>query len=321
MSVDEFILRSASSVAPQIDFAMLGLVLICGFVLALVFLLIVVFGIRYRKNSPHSRKLHKEGSLSLEWGWTFGTLIVFLGLFAWGAVIYFKMHIAPSGVIEIAVVGKQWMWKFQHQNGRRELNELHVPIGHPISLKMISQDVVHSVFIPDFRLKQDVLPGRYTRTWFEASKVGEFHLFCTQYCGTMHAQMTGRIFVLSESDYEQWLEGDGALDKEQQPKTMVSRGEKLFNTLGCISCHSETTNIGPPLQGVYGSKVRLTTGQLVVADDDYIRESILYPNAKMVEGYLPIMPTYKAKVSEEELLELVAYIKSLGDPSSSGKSK
>lgn len=298
--------------APEIDKAMMGLLVVCGAAFFLICALIFVFGIRYRKEAPTNRKLKNSESLALEWGWTIATLVLFLGLFFWGVIIYFRMHVPPLSASEISVVGKQWMWKFQHPNGRREINELHIPVSQPILLKMISQDVIHSLFVPEFRLKQDVLPGRYTKAWFQASEAGTFHLFCTQYCGTMHAQMIGRVVVLTDQDYERWLAGEGAENPHVKPISIEQRGQKLFDKLGCISCHaSGTARIGPPLEGLYGSKVRLTTKKVVVADDNYIRESILDPNAKVVDGFQPLMPSFRGRVTEEELLDLVAYIKSL----------
>ncbi len=316
MSNNEFFLESASTLAPQVDKAMLGLLIICGSTLLLIVILMIFFGTRYRKDSPHNRKLSKYESLYLEWGWTIGSMVIFLGLFAWGATVFFGMHIEPNGAEEISVVGKQWMWKFQHPNGKREINELHIPVGQAVVLKMISQDVIHSLFVPDFRIKQDVLPGRYTRTWFEASKIGNYHLFCTQYCGTMHAQMIGRVFVLSAKDYDRWLVSGVNGEEGLPPETSESRGGKLFAKLACISCHAEGAGqIGPPLTGLFGSKVKLSTGKTIIADDNYIRESILLPNAKIVYGYQPVMPSFLGRMSEEELLDLVAYIKSLGQTS------
>jgi len=312
MNIDKPILKAASTISGPIDQAMIGLLLICGSVLFFIFALMFIFCIRYRKDSSHNRKLKKQGSLALEWAWTIATLVIFLGLFVWGVVIYFDMHVAPFGASEITVVGKQWMWKFQHPSGRREINELHIPVGQPILLTMTSQDVIHSLFIPGFRIKQDVLPGRYTKTWFEATEIGEYRLFCTQYCGTMHADMIGQVYVLSDSDYEKWLEEKVVLSEEPPSESPVSRGESLFKSLGCISCHSEQSGyLGPSLEGLFGKKRKLTTGETVLADENYIRESILYPNAKVVEGYQPLMPTFKGKVSEDDLFDLVAYIKSL----------
>lgn len=312
MNINALVLKSASTLAPEVNKAMFALLLICGSMLILVFSLIIFFSIRYRKNSRHSREIQKKSHTLLEWGWTFGSLFIFVAIFVWGAVIYFKMHVAPPGAAEVMVVGKQWMWKFQHANGRSEINELHVPVNEPILLTMISQDVIHSVFVPDFRLKQDVLPGRYTKTWFEASEIGEYQLYCTQYCGTMHADMMGRVFVLSDHDYQIWLKNEPPSDSNQIRETMAARGEKLFFAHGCISCHSDgSKQLGPSLRGIFGSRIKLSTGASVLVDEDFIRESILTPSTKTVHGYKPIMPPYIGRISEEGLLDLVAYIKSL----------
>jgi len=292
---------------------MVGLLLICGSTFILVFLLIIFFCVRYHKSKINNRQIKFKESLLLEWGWTITSMVIFLGLFAWGTMIFFESHIAKKGATEIAVVGKQWMWKFQHKNGKREINELHIPVGQPIVLKMISQDVIHSLFVPSFRIKQDVLPGRYTKTWLEATKIGDYHLFCTQYCGAMHAQMLGRVYVLSAKDYDLWLENEADNEKSSKPESMADRGKNLFSKLSCISCHEAGKDqIGPSLVGILGSAVQLSTGQKIIADDNYIREKILYPNAKIVYGYPPVMPPFLGKISEEELHDLLAYIKTLG---------
>lgn len=310
MASENLMLQSASTVAPIVDQTMWVLLLVCGGTLLLVFGLMLFFCARYRKGSPHSRVVKKQQSLALEIGWTAATLAIFLALFVWGMLVYFDMHVQPEQAIKISVIGKQWMWKIQHAGGQKEINELHIPINKPILLMMTSQDVIHSFFVPDFRVKQDVLPGRYTYVWFEASQVGEYQIFCTQYCGTMHAQMIGRVVVLSESDYEKWLEGAGAAERALESPS--KRGEKLFTSLACSACHTGVDQaIGPNLHGIYGKKVHLDTGEEIVRDDEYIRESILYPNAKIVRGYKPLMPTYLGRVSEDDLLDLIAYIKSL----------
>lgn len=301
-------IKSASTLALSIDNTMLVLILIFGLALMVICSLLIFFAVFYRKDSIRNRRLKKAESLRLEWGWTIATLIIFLGIFFWCLYVYFEMHVPPLGAQEISVVGKQWMWKFQHPNGKREINELHIPINQPILLKMISQDVIHSLFVPAFRLKQDVLPGRYTKTWVEPSLEGEYQLFCTQYCGTMHSAMIGKVFVLNDMDYEAWLASDQQEDKPEQ--NLMSRGEELYTELGCISCHAKDgAQIGPPLEGLFGKKRMLTTGEVIVANDDYIRESILYPNKKIVAGYEPLMPTFLGRVSEEDLLDLIAYIK------------
>jgi cytochrome c oxidase subunit 2 len=197
------------------------------------------------------------------------------------------------------------MWKFEHMEGQREINELHVPIGRDVKMIMTSQDVIHSFFIPAFRIKQDVLPGRYTVAWFHATKAGTYHLFCAEYCGTMHSGMVGSVVVMEPKDYEAWMGGGG-----NQPLAVT--GEKLFTELGCVTCHrSDTQGRGPNLVSIFGKPVLLEDGRTVVADENYIRESILQPGAKIVNGFKPIMPTFQGQISDEQLNALVAYVKSL----------
>jgi cytochrome c oxidase subunit 2 len=227
-------------------------------------------------------------------------------MFVWGAIIYFDIYNPPNDALEIGIVGRQWMWKAQHAEGQREINELHVPVGQAVKLTMTSEDVIHDVFLPAFRIKQDVLPGRYTTLWFQATKAGEYPLFCAQYCGTQHSGMVGRVVVLEPAEFEKWLSG-GATGV-----SMIDQGASLFKRFGCETCHGAGgTSQGPSLAGLFGKTVKLQEGTTVTADENYIRESILDPRAKIVAGYQPIMPTFKGLVSEEGLLQLIAYIKSL----------
>jgi cytochrome c oxidase subunit 2 len=203
-------------------------------------------------------------------------------------------------------MGKQWMWKAQHPLGKSEINMLHVPVNQPVKLIMTSQDVIHSFYIPAFRVKKDVLPGRYTELWFEATKTGEYHLFCAEYCGTEHSQMIGSVVVMEQLEYERWLSGNVA------GESMAAAGQRLFEQRGCASCHAGTSDArGPALAGLFGKEVQLEDGRTVTADESYLRESILNPQAKVVAGYSPVMPTFEGQISEEGLLQLVAYIKSL----------
>jgi cytochrome c oxidase subunit 2 len=221
--------------------------------------------------------------------------------------VFFHMTRPPKGAMDIYIVGKQWMWKAQHMDGAREINELHVPIGVPVKLTMGSEDVIHSFFIPDFRVKADVIPGRYNTLWFTATKAGRYHLFCTQYCGTKHSAMIGWVTAMEPSDYQAWLGGGPA------GGSMAENGAKLFQDLACATCHLDNgQGRAPSLKGVYGSTVTLQNGQTVTADDAYVRESILNPQAKVVAGFQPIMPTFQGLVTEEQLLQLIAYVKSLG---------
>jgi cytochrome c oxidase subunit 2 len=246
------------------------------------------------------------GSTALETTWSLVPFGIFLIFFVWGAVLYFQERTAPRNAMEIYVVAKQWMWKLQHVDGQREINELHVPVDRDVKLIMTSQDVIHSFFVPAFRLKQDVLPGRYTTLWFHAIRPGTYHLFCAEYCGTQHSGMIGRIVVMNPAAYEVWLSGGGG------EGSLASTGQKLFQQLGCGSCHrSDTQGRGPNLVGVFGKPVLLDDGRTVTADENYVRESVLNPGAKIVAGFKNIMPSFQGVVNEEQLLSLVAYVKSL----------
>jgi cytochrome c oxidase subunit 2 len=297
----------ASTIAVRVDSLYQGLLLLAIFFTLLIFCSIAFFAVRYRAGSKASRAHAGKENFKLELAWTIIPVGISLGIYVWAANLYYDMHVAPPDAVEIYVIGKQWMWKIQHPQGNREINELHIPVGRPIKLIMTSQDVIHSFFIPAFRVKQDVLPGRYSTEWFEATKTGEYHLFCAQYCGTSHASMTGKIIVMKQPDYQQWLAGN------LPGETMASTGDQVFQQFGCSTCHKQyNLGRGPSLQGLFGSTVHLQGGGIVIADQEYIRESILSPSAKVVEGYTPIMPTFRNQVTAEQVSQLVEYIKSLG---------
>ncbi len=292
--------------AGKVDALYFFLVAVSAFFVILIAGLVIYFGIRYR------RRLHSEvgatvvPSLTLELAWTIIPLGLGLVMFGWGAHVYFNQARPPAETLDVYVVGKQWMWKFQHLDGQREINELHVPVGRAVRLTGTSEDVIHSFFVPAFRLKADVIPGRYTTLWFNATKPGRYHLFCAEYCGTKHSGMIGTIVVMEQDDYQAWLAGGGG------EGSLASQGQKAFQDLACITCHrSDAQGRGPVLDGLFGSRVSLASGQTAVADEAYIRESILSPTAKVVAGFQPIMPTFQGLVSEEQLLALIEYIKSL----------
>lgn len=298
----------ASTLANNVDLLYVFLIVVTGFFTLLVFALVIFFAVKYRQR-PDRHATQIEGSYALEATWTlipFGILMV---MFVWGAVVYMKSVQPPDNAMEIFVVGKQWMWKLEHPEGVREINTLHVPVGRDVRLTMISQDVIHSFYVPAFRIKQDVLPGRYTTLWFHAIKTGHFHLFCAEYCGTLHSGMIGEVVVMDPGDYQAWLAGNA------QQGTMANSGEKVFAELGCASCHrSDTQGRGPNLAGVYGKPVMLDNGTTVMADENYLRESILNPGSKVVAGFRPIMPTFNGIVNEEQMLALITYMKSLSQP-------
>jgi cytochrome c oxidase subunit 2 len=296
---------SASSQSLGVDLLYSFLVVLSLATTLLIFVVIAIFGMKYRRR--HGREAEQiEGSLILEIAWSVIPLGIFFVIFAWGAVIYFRMRTPPRDAAEIYVVGKQWMWKLQHVEGQREINELHVPVDRDIKLIMTSQDVIHSFFVPEFRLKQDVVPGRYTTLWFRATRPGTYHLFCTQYCGTEHSGMIGDVVVMNPADYQAWMSGGTVTG------SLAQNGQTLFQQLGCSTCHRfDVQGRGPNLMGVFGKPVQLEDGRIVTADENYVRESILVPAAKVVSGFKPIMPSFQGQVSEDQLNALVAYVKSL----------
>jgi cytochrome c oxidase subunit 2 len=295
----------ASSIAPYADALYFFLIAISLVGLVAVGFLVVTFSIRYRKErNPVATQI--EGSTLLEATWTIIPLILFMICFVWGALLYFRIYDPPTNAMNIYVVGKQWMWKAEHPGGQHEIDSLHVPINRPVQLTLISQDVFHSFSIPAFRVKREAIPGRYTTVWFEATKVGDYHLFCTQYCGTLHSQMIGTITAMTPDAYQAWAAGSTS------GTSLAQNGERLFASLGCNSCHNNTPNAhGPNLAKIVGSRVQLQNGSWVTVDDAFVRDVILNPTLHHVAGYAPIMPTYQGQVSEEGLIDLVEYIKRL----------
>jgi cytochrome c oxidase subunit II len=295
----------ASKIAPQMDALYFFMVLVSLIGLTLVILLVLAFSILYSKKR-HPVATQIEGSTLLEATWTIIPLGLFLVMFVWGALIYFRVYTPPANAMNIYVVGKQWMWKAEHPGGQHEINALHVPVDRPIQLTIISQDVFHSFSIPAFRVKREAIPGRYSSVWFEATTPGTYHLFCTQYCGTEHSHMIGEVVVLSQDDYKKWLDGSTS------GASLAQNGERLFASLSCNACHNTRPDArGPSLANVYGSKLNLSNGQQIVADDAYLREAILNPSQHITQGYAPIMPTYQGQISEEGVIDLVEYIKNL----------
>jgi len=308
MSPIQLFPEQASTVAPHVDHLLYFLLAVATFFSLLIFFAILYFAIRYRRRSEKEIPAEVEGNLGLELTWSIIPFGLTMVMFVWGASVFIRMQRPPDDALTIYVVGKQWMWKMQHMEGQREINELHIPVNRPVKLIMTSEDVIHSFFVPAFRTKQDVLPGRYTTEWFQPTKPGRYHLFCAEYCGTKHSGMIGWIDVMEPSDYQAWLSGGRGTG------SLAEAGEKLFHDLACINCH-HLTDQGrcPSLVALYGQPVKLSTGQTVKADEAYIRESILSPNAKIVAGFQPIMPTFQGLVTEEGVLQLIEYIKSLGE--------
>jgi cytochrome c oxidase subunit 2 len=297
----------ASTMAPRVDALYYFLVGLTAFFTILIFALFVGFMVKYKRRDPNSVGARIHGGMVLEIAWSVIPLFIVLGIFVWAAQIFFAFARPPKETMNIYATGKQWMWKFQHLDGQREINQLHVPVGRAVKLIMTSEDVIHDLFVPAFRVKADVVPGRYTNLWFEATKPGTYQLFCAEYCGTKHSGMIGEVVVMEQDQFQAWLSGavkDGSL---------AMSGERLFQDLACNTCHREdSTARGPVLNNLYGKTVALQSGGQVVADEAYIRESILMPAAKVTSGFQPTMPAFQGLVSEEGLLQIIEYVKSLG---------
>lgn len=299
--------EQASSFAWQVDALYFYLIAVSVAFSIPIVLAVFYFFVKYREREKYATPDEIHGSITLETVWSIIPFVVSMTIFLGGAIVYYNQYRIPADTMEIYVVGKQWMWKFQHGTGQREINELHVPVGRKIKLTMTTEDVLHDVYIPAFRTKADVVPGRYTTLWFEATKPGKYHLYCAEYCGLNHSGMGGWVYVMEQQEFDNWLSGNTS------NQTPVEAGRDLFEAkLGCASCHAAGSGQrGPNLTGVFGTDQRLTNGQTVRADEEYIRNSILNPQSQIVEGYQPIMPTFKGQVTEEQLVALVAYIKSL----------
>jgi cytochrome c oxidase subunit 2 len=302
--------EQASTFAPHVDALYAYLLIITIFFSTTITVLIIFFAIKYRRRHADEVPRPRHGSMVLEVGWTVAPLLIAMTIFVWGASTYFKAYRAPHQAMEVYVVGKQWMWKFQHQTGQREINELHVPVGARVKLTMTTEDVIHSLYFPAFRIKQDVVPGRYTQLWFEATKTGTFYIFCAEYCGTNHSGMGGHVYVMDQAAYQQWLAGGAGAESAS------AQGQKIFQERGCASCHQTEsggqTGRGPTLYGLFGHQQAIDKDGLVTVDEAYIRESIRNPQAKIALGFQPIMPVFpEAQLSEEQILQLIAYIRSL----------
>ena len=305
--------EQASTVAPEVDMLTLFIVAVTVLITVLVGVLTIGFAVAFRRKSESYIPAPWFGSVPLEVGWTLIPVIICLVMFTWGVKVYSNIVIPPADAMELYAVGRQWMWKIQHPEGQREINALHAPIGRPVKVTLTSEDVIHCFSIPAFRIKQDVVPGRYSSLWFQATKPGTYQLFCSEYCGTEHSRMIGKVIVMEEADYQKWL-------SEGAESGQALQGRKLYTKLQCVTCHTGNAEAkAPNLEGIYRKHIPIShidgvktkEGTKVFADDSYIRESILYPNAKVAAGWESIMPTYQGLVTEEELLQVIAYIKSL----------
>lgn len=297
--------EQASALAGRVDLLFLVLFGISLFMVLFLTALVVSFAVKYRRGARADRIPHGKVK-GLEYLWLGGLLFLFLGLFAWAAWLYVIETAPPAPGLEIQAIGKQWMWEFQHPTGQREINELHVPLGSAVKVILATQDVIHSFYVPAFRIKQDAVPGRYTVTWFTPTKIGRFHLFCAEYCGLDHARMGGWVVVMEAAQYERWLSAQSG------GESLAAQGEKLFNAFACSGCHGVGTKVlAPSLAGIFGKEVPLQGGQIITVDETYLRESILAPSKQVVAGYASIMPSFAAQMSEADLLKIIAYIKSL----------
>jgi cytochrome c oxidase subunit 2 len=297
--------------APVVDNLYFFILAVTAFFALLVVVLVLYFAVKYRDDTGLKVGAPITGSIPLEIGWSLVPFFVAMAIFVWATVVFFQVVRPPDQTLEIYATGKRWMWRFQHLDGQREINQLHVPVGRAVKITFTSEDVLHDLYIPVFRVKADAIPGRYSSIWFKATKTGDFHIFCAEYCGTRHSGMTGQIHVMEPDDYQAWLSGGGLTG------SLSARGEQLFQQLACNTCHvADGSGRGPALAGVFGSQVKLEGGRTAVADESYLRESILTPQMKIVQGYGPLMPTFQGLVSEDNLMSLIEYVKTL--PASRG---
>ncbi len=307
--------EEASTYAGPYDLLFLALTILTVVFTFLVLGFLIFLAIRYRRGARVDRSRPISHDIRLELTWSIIPLLLGLGVFAWAAVLFPSVYRPPANAEEIFVIGKQWMWHIQHPNGIRENNELHVPTGRPFKLTMISQDVIHSFFIPAFRVKRDVIPGRYTTAWFQATKPGKYHIFCAEYCGTNHSEMTGYVYVLTPEDYQRWVENNGPSGEAPGSTavlTMAEAGHQLYTQLACGTCHDpDALNRGPLLEGIYGTQGKLPNGQPAPVDNTYIREWLLNPSERLSQKYQQSMPSYKGQLTEFQILQLAACIQSL----------
>jgi len=298
--------EQASTLAPRVDNLYFFIVAVTAFFALAVTVVVIYFAVKYRTDDPLAVGASIHGSIPLELAWSIVPFIISIVIFAWAADVFFDIVRPPNQTLEIYATGKRWMWKFQHIDGQNEINELHVPVGRAVKVTFTSEDVLHSLFFPAFRVKADAIPGRYSSVWFSATKVGEYHLFCAEYCGTKHSGMVGKVVVMEPAAYQAWLTG-GVVGG-----SLAARGEQLFNDLACNSCHlNDGKGRGPSLVNKFGSPEELSNGTVVTVNESYVRESILTPQAKLVATYQPLMPTFQGLLSEENVMALIEYVKSL----------
>lgn len=301
----------ASSISGEVDLLFWSIAAVSAAVTLAILSLIVFYSWRYRASSNIERPsphIQTKRELAIEFAWTVPVVAIFLCFFFWGAALYAEQYGDAKGAATVNVVGKQWMWKIEHHGGVREINTLHLPVGEKVRIRLTSEDVIHSFSLPAFRLKRDAVPQRYTTFSFTPTRTGTFHLLCTEFCGADHSLMRGKIVVMERQDFERWL------GRQDVPDTPAEHGKELFTAYGCSGCHADRANVhAPRLEGLFGRPVQLSGGESVVADDDYLRDSILLPQKQVVAGYAPIMPSYEGQIGEDEILEIIAYIASLSE--------
>jgi cytochrome c oxidase subunit 2 len=305
-SIFKLVPDQASTLAADVDQLYWFITGVTAFFGILVCVLVVYFAVKYRTNDPLAVGAPITGSIPLELAWSVIPFLISVVIFGWAAKVFFDIYRPPDQTLEIYATGKRWMWKFQHLDGKAEINELHVPVGRPIKVTFTSEDVLHSLYFPSFRTKADAIPGRYSSVWFDATKTGEWHIFCAEYCGTKHSGMVGTVYVMEPAAYQAWLSG-GA-----EGGTLAQRGERLFSELACNTCHlNDGSGRGPSLVDKFGTQEQLANGSVVSIDEGYVRESILTPQLKIVAGYQPVMPTFQGLINEENVMALIEHVKSL----------
>jgi cytochrome c oxidase subunit 2 len=301
---------AASVMAGEIDTIFVFWCVVLFLLVAPVFVFMTWCVVKYRAGRDVDRTHREARNTAVELSWTIIPLSISLVFFFWAGSIYLQQQVAPPNATVVSAIGRQWMWKFQHPGGQWEINDLHVPVGQPIRIDIQSQDVIHSLYIPALRIQQEAVPGRTTMLWFKADRVGAYRLFCSEMCGVDHSLMAGTLYVMSAADYQNWLRQSGT------SQSLVADGKQLFDSYGCSGCHVDSDTVrAPALAGLFGRSVPLQDGRTVVADDAYFRDSILQPKKQVAAGYKPVMPSFEGVMSEAELAELVAYIKSLGQES------
>jgi cytochrome c oxidase subunit II len=299
--------EQASTLAPRVDNLYFFIVAVTAFFGIVTSVVVVWFAMKYRTTNPLAVGTRITGSIPLELAWSLIPFVISIVIFVWATDVFMDIYRPPDQTLEIYATGKRWMWKFQHLDGKGEINELHIPVGRAVKVTFTSEDVLHSLYFPAFRTKADAIPGRYSSVWFNATKPGEYHIFCAEYCGTQHSGMVGKVYVMEPAAYQAWLSGSGT----DSGGSLATRGERLFNDLACNTCHQDSgSGRGPSLVNRFGAQERLASGETVTVNDSYVRESILNPQLKIVNGYQPLMPTFQGMVSEEGVMALIEYVKS-----------